>query len=82
MTKATRADAPATREPSAHPAEVGIASTSPGKGKPRLAGEDRHRLIAEAAYFHAEHRGFAPGAELDDWLRAELEIDALYDQGT
>ena len=30
----------------------------------------RHRLIAEAAYFRAAHRGFAPGAELDDWLAA------------
>ncbi|GMW06501.1 MAG: hypothetical protein AMXMBFR8_12980 [Nevskiales bacterium] len=42
-----------------------------------LAGEDRQRLIAEAAYFRAERRGFQPGRELDDWLAAEIEIDAL-----
>lgn len=31
-------------------------------------------LIAEAAYFRAEQRGFVPGNELDDWLDAEAEI--------
>ncbi|MDF1562334.1 MAG: DUF2934 domain-containing protein, partial [Deltaproteobacteria bacterium] len=36
----------------------------------------RHRMIAEAAYFEAEHRGFAPGRELDDWLEGERQIDA------
>ncbi|MCC7259244.1 MAG: DUF2934 domain-containing protein [Gammaproteobacteria bacterium] len=43
-----------------------------------LAGEDRLQLIAEAAYFRAERRGFAPGQELEDWLAAEIEIDALF----
>ena len=42
-----------------------------------IAGEDRLRLIAEAAYFRAELRGFVPGQELEDWLAAEIEIDAL-----
>ena len=42
-----------------------------------LAGEDRRQLIAEAAYFRAERRGFQPGNELEDWLAAEIEIDAL-----
>lgn len=42
-----------------------------------LAGEDRYRLIAEAAYYRAELRGFTPGSELDDWLAAEIEVDAL-----
>ncbi len=45
--------------------------------KLNLAGEDRQRLIAEAAYFRAERRGFSPGQELEDWLAAEIEIDAL-----
>lgn len=39
--------------------------------------EERERMIAEAAYFRAEHRGFAPGAELDDWFGAETEIERL-----
>ncbi len=33
-----------------------------------------HRMISEAAYFLAEKRGFEPGAALDDWLEAELEV--------
>jgi hypothetical protein len=35
--------------------------------------------IAEAAYFLAEERGFAPGHELDDWLEAERRIRAALD---
>jgi hypothetical protein len=37
----------------------------------------RGALIAEAAYYRAEKRGFAPGKELDDWLAAEKEIEEL-----
>jgi hypothetical protein len=37
--------------------------------------EDREVLIAKAAYFNAERRGFAPGHELEDWLAAENEVD-------
>jgi len=36
----------------------------------------REQLIAEAAYHHAEARGFEPGHELEDWLAAEAEVDA------
>ena len=36
---------------------------------------ERQRLIAEAAYFRAERRGFAPGNEETDWLEAEKDID-------
>ena len=36
----------------------------------------RHAMIAEAAYFRAEKRGFAPGHEVEDWVSAELEVEA------
>jgi hypothetical protein len=36
----------------------------------------RRAMIAEAAYYCAEQRGFDPGRELDDWLAAESRIDA------
>jgi len=39
---------------------------------PRSA--ELERLIAEAAYYRAERRGFAPGQEVDDWLAAEKEV--------
>lgn len=35
----------------------------------------RHTMIAEAAYFRAERRGFEPGHELEDWLGAEGELE-------
>ena len=40
-----------------------------------LPPEDLHQSIAVAAYYLAEARGFQPGAELDDWLTAEAQID-------
>ena len=36
----------------------------------------RWTRIARRAYQLAEQRGFAAGAELDDWLQAEMEIDS------
>jgi hypothetical protein len=42
----------------------------------RLTAAERHRRICELAYRRAEQRGFAPGAEVDDWLEAEREVDA------
>ena len=38
--------------------------------------EDRARMIAEAAYYRAEQRGFGAGDPVLDWLHAEAEIDA------
>ena len=35
----------------------------------------RHECIAAEAYRIAAQRGFAPGAELDDWLAAEAAVD-------
>lgn len=35
----------------------------------------RHELIAQAAYFRAQHRGFEPGHELEDWQLAQAEVD-------
>lgn len=39
--------------------------------------EQREKMIAEAAYFRAERRGFHGGDPVDDWVEAEIEIDAL-----
>lgn len=37
----------------------------------------RRAMIAQAAYFRAERRGFVHGGELDDWLEAEREISRI-----
>jgi hypothetical protein len=49
---------------------------------PALIDQDlRRELIAQAAYYRAERRGFQPGNEADDWLAAEGEIDAALTLG-
>ncbi len=48
------------------------ASTRPYRATP----EERQRMIAEAAYYRAERRGFVAGDPMRDWLEAEAEIDA------
>lgn len=37
----------------------------------------REQLIAVAAYFRAEQRGFAPGNEMSDWLDAEADLEHM-----
>jgi Protein of unknown function (DUF2934) len=39
--------------------------------------EVKRLMIAEAAYYCAEQRGFEPGHELEDWLEAEARIGLL-----
>lgn len=41
-----------------------------------LTAHERHALVAQAAYFRAQARGFAAGRELEDWVAAEAEIGA------
>jgi hypothetical protein len=47
---------------------------SPAFGEPK-APMQRHTMIAEAAFFMAQARGFTPCQEFDDWLAAELKIE-------
>jgi hypothetical protein len=42
-----------------------------------ISPDARRGMIAEAAYLRAEQRGFVPGYELEDWIAAESEVDAL-----
>jgi hypothetical protein len=44
--------------------------------------EQRERRIADRAYEIARDRGFGAGAELDDWLQAEREIDEQWREQT
>ena len=39
-----------------------------------ISAQERQMLVAQAAYFRAERRGFAPGGELQDWVEAEAEL--------
>lgn len=58
------------------------AASKPGAapaGGHSIDAEARRAMIAQGAYFRAEHRGFAAGFELDDWLEAEREIAHMLD---
>jgi hypothetical protein len=71
---------------SASPAKAAAAKpTAPAPKAPapkatkatQVSAEERWRMIAEAAYFRAEKRGFSGGDPADDWVQAEKQIDAL-----
>lgn len=36
--------------------------------------EEIYEMIAQAAYYRAQKRGFAPGLEAEDWRQAEVEV--------
>lgn len=77
--------------PSRHPSRKSVVPpvTPPAGGKPGPVSEMasqtakdrvvdpqvREVMVAEAAYYCAERRGFAPGHELEDWLEAEAQIE-------
>jgi predicted nucleic acid-binding Zn-ribbon protein len=42
----------------------------------KVTPDERDRMIAEAAYYKAEQRGFAAGDTVRDWCEAEAEVDA------
>lgn len=42
---------------------------------PSISAEQRYHMIAEAAYFRAEKRGFTGTNMAQDWIEAEAEID-------
>lgn len=42
-----------------------------------ITSEERHRLIAEAAYLLAEKRGFQGGNAQQDWYEAAAQIDRM-----
>lgn len=44
---------------------------------PTVSAHRRREMIAEAAYYRAEKRGFTGGDPVADWVAAEAEVDAL-----
>ena len=49
---------------------------APGTNPPakEVTGDLRRQMIAAAAYYRAEQRGFGPGCELEDWVAAETQV--------
>ncbi len=68
--------APRRRAPSVKPSAESGASTGI-----TVSDDARRAMIAQSAYLRAERRGFASGGEVEDWLAAEAEVDALLRAG-
>ena len=49
---------------------------SHGSSEP-VSAEMRRLMIAEAAYYISASRGFEAGREMEDWLLAERQVDAV-----
>ncbi len=59
-----------------------VAKTAVSQRKPvaaqtrnEISHDVRQIMIAEAAYYRSERRGFLKGYEEEDWLQAECEVD-------
>ena len=52
-------------------------SSAPPDGPMTVAPDERHEMIAVAAYYRAERRGFAPGDAVKDWWEAAAVIDQM-----
>ena len=63
---------------SANVAKQALTTTAQGKSS-NVTREQRQHMIAEAAYFRAQQRGFQYGDPQQDWLAAEAEVDQMLD---
>lgn len=74
---------PARRAAPAKTAAVSASSTpvTTASNAVSVSAGTRRAMIEQAAYLRAERRGFAPGCEVEDWLAAEAEVDALLRAG-
>jgi len=65
------------KEKSTHRRSAKHANTGQNYPGLDMSPDERHRLIAQAAYLRAEHRGFNGGDPMEDWLVAEREINRM-----
>ena len=65
------------RRAAARKGQAVIAATA----APAVTEDQRRGMIALSAYLRAEHRGFSPDGQTEDWLAAEREVDALLGGG-
>lgn len=89
---ASRRTTPSARTPESPPPAPKAAprrraaseTSSPAQGaatRRAVSEQARRAMIEQAAYLRAERRGFTPGGEVEDWVAAEAEVDALLKAG-
>jgi len=52
------------------------AAARPVKQAATITNEMRYKMVAEAAYHLSEKQGFNPSRDMDNWLKAEKQIEA------
>jgi len=72
-----KVSAPITEAPAGKPAATAKSAPAKSIRKNTVTPEERYKMIATAAFFRAEQRGFATGNEMADWSISEAEIDAM-----
>ncbi len=76
-TPTARKPATTVKKPAPTPSKPAApAKAAPGKAPAAPTGEQRYRMIQDAAYFIAEKNGFA-GSSMDYWIAAEAEINVM-----
>ncbi len=76
MPSPAKSSAAPAKKSAAKPAEAKSAPAAKRAAKPVLTPAERMKMIAEAAYYLAEKRGFTGGNELSDWVAAEQQVDS------
>lgn len=69
-------EAAATAAPAEVKAQAPRKTAAKKSAKQKVTSEQRHEMVCTAAYFIAEKRGFMHGYDHDDWLAAEVQVDA------
>lgn len=73
---AKKVSSPKTETSTSKPASTAKSEPQKSVKKNTVTHEERYCMIATAAYFRAEQRGFSGGYEMADWIAGEAQIDA------
>jgi hypothetical protein len=71
-----------SRAPAKGGAKPKATKSTATSAKMQVSEDTRRAMIAESAYLRAERRGFASGGEVEDWIAAEQEVNALLNANT
>lgn len=67
----------ASKKPAVATATTVPTATTDSRKKMAINPEERYRMVAVAAYYRAEKRGFVGGDPAQDWVDAEAEVTQL-----
>jgi hypothetical protein len=74
---AKKVSAPKAEKPAGKASATAKNAPTKSSKKNTVKPEERHHMIATAAYFRAEQRGFSCGCAKEDWIHGEAQIDAM-----